>query len=240
MYCDQDDVWFPDKIERTLTKMKALEDKWGKDIPLLVHTDMEVVDGNLKVIDASHRRRQGINPVRSGKLNAALVQSGMWGCTMMFNRKLIDLATPIPLEGMVHDAWLALIASACGKIDFLKEPTMFYRQHSSNWAGSLGSDFPWFIKYVLKNPDFQKHSELRFMRCMVRGYYFYKRYGTFLNDSQRDMLEAFIDLKYEPVWKELYLRWKYGFWNHGFWPNVGLIIATMRMGKGDPKYRQRI
>ena len=44
MFCDQDDVWLPDKIEVSFAKMKQMEQRYG-DIPLLVHTDLEVVDG---------------------------------------------------------------------------------------------------------------------------------------------------------------------------------------------------
>ena len=42
MFCDQDDVWNNDKIEKTLEEMKRLEKLYGNNIPLLVHTDLEV------------------------------------------------------------------------------------------------------------------------------------------------------------------------------------------------------
>ena len=43
MFCDQDDVWKRDKIYETMKKMEAMEERYGKDTPILVHTDLSVV-----------------------------------------------------------------------------------------------------------------------------------------------------------------------------------------------------
>lgn len=239
MLCDQDDYWLPQKIEKSFIKIKELEKEWGKEVPLLVHTDMEIVDEDLKLIDKSQWKRQQFNPRRSGKLNAILMQNASWGCTMIINRNLIHLALPAPTEGFVHDYWLVLVASAFGQVGYVPEATMLYRQHEKNLVGSKNINFKWFINNVLKDPLYQPQMELRMMKHMVRAYVFYKRYQACLTEQQKEMIESFIDLKYQPLWKELYWRWKYDFFNHGFWPNLGLILATMRMGKAISKYRLR-
>ena len=46
MFCDQDDIWKKDKIEITFNKMKQAEERYGRDFPLLVHGDVEVIDEN--------------------------------------------------------------------------------------------------------------------------------------------------------------------------------------------------
>jgi glycosyltransferase involved in cell wall biosynthesis len=38
MFCDQDDIWLPGKIEMTLNKIKEMESQFGQELPLLVHT----------------------------------------------------------------------------------------------------------------------------------------------------------------------------------------------------------
>jgi len=53
MFSDADDVWLPQKVEKTFAEMKKQEQIWGKETPLLVHTDLKVVDRNLKVVDES-------------------------------------------------------------------------------------------------------------------------------------------------------------------------------------------
>ena len=62
MFCDQDDVWKSDKIEKTLKKMQELENLYGNNMPLLIHTDLEVVNENLKTINHSMWQYEKINP----------------------------------------------------------------------------------------------------------------------------------------------------------------------------------
>ena len=54
MFCDQDDVWKPDKIYLTLQKMESLEARYGDKIPILVHSDLSVADSNLEMLSLIH------------------------------------------------------------------------------------------------------------------------------------------------------------------------------------------
>ena len=56
MLCDQDDVWNADKIEITFNEMKRMEKLHGQQTPILVHTDLTVVDSDLKVINSSFKK----------------------------------------------------------------------------------------------------------------------------------------------------------------------------------------
>ena len=70
--CDQDDVWKPEKLELSLDKMRALEAKHGADTPLLVFTDLSVVDRDLRVVHPSFWRYQQIRPERCNALNLSI------------------------------------------------------------------------------------------------------------------------------------------------------------------------
>ena len=50
MLCDQDDIWNPDKIEKTIGDMNNLIKTYGNEMPLLVCTDVTVVDDEMKII----------------------------------------------------------------------------------------------------------------------------------------------------------------------------------------------
>lgn len=50
MFADQDDVWHTDKIQKIYQKMQELEKIHGKDVPLLIHSDLTVVDQNLEIV----------------------------------------------------------------------------------------------------------------------------------------------------------------------------------------------
>jgi len=134
MTCDQDDIWLSNKIEITYQKMQEAELK-NKDIPILIHTNLKVVDENLNVISNSLFKMQNLNSNRD-KINNLLVQNIVTGCTVMVNRKLLTYINTIPQHAIMHDWWLALIASALGKIVFIDYPTVLYRQHKSNDVGA--------------------------------------------------------------------------------------------------------
>lgn len=137
MYCDQDDVWLPDKIERTMDRMRELESRQGKDRPCLVHTELKVVDASLRPISSRLSEYQGIEPERL-TLGRLLVQNVVTGCTMMVNRPLRDAMIRCADPGAIrmHDWWAALIAMRFGALRFLPEATILYRQHGNNSVGA--------------------------------------------------------------------------------------------------------
>ena len=138
MCCDQDDVWMPKKIEKTLEAMKKLDQ--DEDTPYLVFTDLMVVDRNLKTISPSMNEYQTLD-CNKLTLNRELVQNVVTGCTMMFNRTLRDKMLQYNnVDALImHDWWAALIAAEFGKMYFLPEATIMYRQHGDNSVGAKDS-----------------------------------------------------------------------------------------------------
>ncbi len=141
MFCDQDDVWLPDKIEITLAAMRELERQHGAETPLLVHTDLMVVDERLNRLGKSLWLFQCTEPQRLTKLNRLLMQNFATGCTVMINRALRDLAVPVPAEALMYDWWLALVATAFGRVAAVEDPTVLYRQHGRNDTGATRWSF---------------------------------------------------------------------------------------------------
>ena len=139
MFCDQDDVWLPTKVAVTLDAMTDLEKRLGTDLPLLVYTDLVVVDDELSTIDQSF-----FHYIRNGPyftLKSLLMQNTVAGCTVMMNQTLREMTPSIPDDAIMHDWWMGLIAAAFGKIVCLSESTILYRQHNTNTAGAKKGSF---------------------------------------------------------------------------------------------------
>jgi len=213
MFCDQDDMWYQEKIEKTLQKMQELEKRYG-NVPLLVHTDLEVVDENINLISPSFMKYQNLDP-QYDSLNRLLLQNTITGCTMMINKKLAQLALPIPNESIMHDWWLGLVASEFGKIEFLNESTMKYRQHSSNSVGTKGFN----IKYIIN-----KFQEARFEENILQAKVFLERYRNKLDNKTVIMLEEFILIGNKNYFVKLKILIKYKLLKQGFIRNMGLMI----------------
>lgn len=164
MCCDQDDFWYADKLRLTLEKMKELEEKRGRDTPLLVHTDLAVTDAGLNLLSPSFVRSQRLNPgvTAFGRL---LAQNNVTGCTVMINAALRSLLPPDALPSLaMHDWWMALVAAAFGEIGYIDVATVSYRQHGGNAVGAkaVGS-----LRYQfdrLTQSDGIRHSMLRTYR----------------------------------------------------------------------------
>ena len=139
-FCDQDDVWLPEKTARLLAAVQALEARTGDTTPCLAHSDLTVVDERLQVISPSFAAFQRIDPA---DVNARTLLSvnQVTGCAMLINRALLQLALPLPPEAVMHDWWLAVL-SGSGARHYLPEPLMQYRQHGRNQIGARDRGLP--------------------------------------------------------------------------------------------------
>ena len=136
MLSDQDDIWLEDKIDLSITKLIELEAETDKDSPLLVFTDLRVTDSVLNTIHPSFFAFQKIKPEGYRFPKNIFLSNVAPGCTMLVNRKLLQIALPVPLEAVMHDWWLILVASSFGKVAHVSAQTMLYRQHENNQVGA--------------------------------------------------------------------------------------------------------
>ncbi len=148
MFCDQDDVWLEKKIEVTLNKMKEIENN-NINKPILIHTDLMVVDEKLNVIADSMFRYQKLSLNNQKNIKLIAMENIVTGCTMMLNKKLAILSQNIPDEAIMHDWWIAIITlKEKGIIGFVNESTILYRQHALNTIGSKRVNLLYYLKKI--------------------------------------------------------------------------------------------
>ena len=192
MFCDQDDVWLEDKVEVTIDELINLELKRGKNTPIVVYTDQQIVDESLHNIENIARHY-------NSTLFGILCQNHVYGCTMAINKILKENVLPFPKYVVGHDYWLALNAAALGEVHFIDYKSMLYRQHSGNVTGGMNNYSLWnklnkwrrtndnikktiyqnynFCKSIYMNNDAQKYIEivetpriLRPVRALKNGF----------------------------------------------------------------------
>ena len=120
---DQDDVWLPGKVEAVLREI-------GNGACLVVH-DARITDESLQVTAPSFFALRGSRP---GFLHNFL-RNGYMGCCMALTRPVLARALPFPPDLPMHDQWLGLTAERCGRVCFLRQPYLLYRQHGGNVTG---------------------------------------------------------------------------------------------------------
>lgn len=226
LFCDQDDVWLPEKVALTLAEMRRMERRHGADAMLLVHTDLVVVDAALETIYSSYVERMHIRPDRND-LMSLLFRNVATGCTIAINRTLYLAAKPIPTEAMMHDHWLMKVAAAFGHTSFVNTPTILYRQHASNaiGAGAVG----------LRGFAMQMHrvvlgKGLRVMLAYTLSIrIFVQRYGDRLDLRTREVLQTWADLRDLPFRRQIAFLWREGTTRYGWSRTVGLAILILRL-----------
>jgi len=229
MFADQDDLWINDKIEKSLAKMKHLEKVHGKELPLLVHTDLTVVDQNLKVLGKSFWNYTHLKPFLFHTTNRFLVQNVVTGCTMMLNRKLCQLSLPVPNEALMHDWWIALTASTFGKIGIINEPTILYRQHGSNTLGAKKFKLfktlkDGFSAYCSKDQTLQN----KMMAKQAQAKVFFERFQTQLNDNEKLMFKDYLNFQNSSFFKKRIIVIKHGFYRSKCLINCALFLMGVK------------
>ena len=227
MCADQDDVWLPEKIGRTLSVMREAEAAGHG--PVLVHTDLVVVDERLRVVDASFWRFSSVDP-EPVSLRRLVVQNVATGATIMLNRPLRELIGVMPSEAVYQDWWYACVAAAFGRIVALREATILYRQHGANAVGAKRVAPPRLAELPgLAREALARTAQLRadIARSARQAGAFLDRYGDRLADSDRRFLAAYAQLPGLGMFRrKLEVARLRVLPSHGLWRNLGVLLRA--------------
>ena len=134
MLADQDDYWMPEKTEESLKKLKEKKAD-------LVFGDLEVVDKDLNIIYPSFNNymllsRKIKKYISNYKVN--YLYNCVTGCTILEKKETINYVLPLPTTSkyLIHDYWIGLMVALNGKLAYMPETYIKYRQHGNNQVGT--------------------------------------------------------------------------------------------------------
>ena len=130
MLSDQDDVWLEEKIEKSVKKLE-------EDNSDLVFCDLEIVDKDLKIIDSSFWKAMKLDKKIRKYIDSYKMEylyNCITGCTILSKKEFLKEILPIPKTSkyLIHDHWISLMVLLKGKVTFLDESCIKYRQHGDN------------------------------------------------------------------------------------------------------------
>lgn len=180
-FCDQDDVWFSDKIERAYKYLH----KEDSQEPIMYFTSTKLTDGKLKPL-----RNWPSRPRKPPSFYNALIQNIAAGITITINKEARDLLIKKQVKTdqiLMHDWWTYLCVSAFGKVYYDDTPSVFYRQHGNNVVGGENT----FIEKARKKwSSFKKHRGDHLLYKQAKE--FYRLFGKELEDSKKQQLNLFL------------------------------------------------
>lgn len=219
-FSDQDDVWLPEKLSVSLEAAKHK----ASDVPLLVYTDLKVVNQELNILQDSMIWAQSHHA--NTTLLPELTENTVTGGTMMINHALAEKWFT-PNDILMHDWFLALLAASLGEIIYLDLPTQLYRQHDNNVLGARTMDKRFkilregpksiFTRYWKLIHDSQKQASL-----------IVDKYGDIMTANDLELIKCFIKIDKQPFMTRLRWLWKYGYSKNQFKHQVVFkwLIAT--------------
>lgn len=142
-YCDQDDVWLPEKLT-------VLQAAMERERAVLAYSDVSAVDDEGKLLARSLRElRPRLTYLEGSDLAPKLFfRNCVAGCAMLVNSNIAKRAIPFPRQ-TVCDHWIALLAATEGTVAFVPDQLVRYRQHKHNQTGVLAgvSDKRSYLRY---------------------------------------------------------------------------------------------
>jgi glycosyltransferase involved in cell wall biosynthesis len=206
-FCDQDDVWRPDKISRALASLSAVDDRAA-----MYSSRAEIVGEDLTPLGFTAA------PSKIGFGNA-LVENVCVGCTIVLNRKAVELLVEnLPANVFAHDWWCYLVLSCFGEIIFDNEAPIKYRQHGGNAFGVAHGPLDRIQRSLHRffGPGDGHHWQ------STQASIFLKTFGDRIPAVQQQILKDFIDGKLH--WR---YRWRLAFSNK-VWRQKGLDNLVWR------------
>lgn len=126
--CDQDDIWLPHKLETLYAHILTMD----LCRPCVVSSLREDIDANGVVFAVQSA------PYTEGWAETLLTYSRNQGCTMLFNRLLLNTLIPTiynvkdALTAIYYDEWIAYVGALLGEKHNLPDKLMRYRHHDAN------------------------------------------------------------------------------------------------------------
>lgn len=217
LFADQDDVWDECHVEKLVSCYEHLQEGI-KQKPILIHSDLRIVNDQLKEICSSIFKYNNMDK-NNTKDFRYFVQNNVTGCSMLVNYALKNyvfkdeyaLLNNIKLLPM-HDNFFACIASIFGKIIFLDEVTVNYRQHNHNVVGAKNSK--------LLSYNFKKVLVIREQRNIIKNQekfvaFFIKYYETEINKKVFKILNIFSNLDKHIKPFRVFFLFRHGFLRYG-------------------------
>lgn len=212
-FCDQDDVWLPNKLEKGLKSVAGI----ATELPVLYCTRTHLIDEAGNSI--------GFSPLFSkapGFANA-LVQSLAGANTMLLNRPALELLKRTDDRAIIisHDWWAYILVSGCaGRVIYDAEPSILYRQHGGNLIGSNSGllDRLARLKKMLKGTF--KHWNDSNLNALGS-------FSSSLSEKCKVTLMYFACARNASLLRRVYLLKKAGVYRQTAFGNIGLFVASI-------------
>ncbi|PWN60618.1 glycosyltransferase family 2 protein [Chryseobacterium oncorhynchi] len=175
VFCDQDDIWMESKLEVLFNKIKNVNEPFAVYCNAYAYNGVKIIADKVSLIE------------RDNLENSLFLNSGVQGCSLMFNKQLLDLLRDYPDYIYMHDHYITIGAVAFGKLCYIDESLMLYRQHDNNVTGNV----PISIMDRIKTFTNRKNAIIDFKHYDANKSFF-EKYGLKLSNKDVNLFKAYL------------------------------------------------
>jgi glycosyltransferase involved in cell wall biosynthesis len=229
-FADQDDYWLSEKLTLQLAQIQQLEKEHGDTMPIMVYSDLAVVDEQLTLIHPSFQQYQGIQHVADFPLSLLIGQNLATGCGMLVNYALLEKCLPLPNEAVVHDWWISLIIAALGKVGYIEKPLTYYRQHAANQIGVVKIDPSILFDKVACTAFLTKNTK-NFLDCLNQARALATHLRALEKNEVADYAESYATLLQKPLFERINTLFHYEFCKQGLLRRLAFYFRVLVLNK---------
>lgn len=224
-FCDQDDFWLPNKIDLFMNEFLSC----APEKPVLVHSDLCVVDRSLSPLHHSMFKYQNLNCKPC--FVDILVQNSVTGCVMALNQTAIKLLKNSNLSASImHDWYAALIASGLGEIRYISKSTILYRQHETNQLGAKNASLLGWLSSIKNIHNGIKKSISSISDTRAQTHVFLSDFEAVLPDEYRRIAYRYYDSFDKGIFSRLNLFLFHGIRKSGIVRNMAFFVFYVLLG----------
>lgn len=174
MFSDQDDVWVENKLELYLSKIKNFINEG-----FLIHSDA--------ILFSETKEKILKNTFISGKIKKMGLKNIFFnyfvqGATILISKEIKKFILPFSEEVYLHDRYIHIISELFFKRIFIKEPLIYYRQHSNNQIGAKSTFKSLFSKRYFDKRDYKMIKKI------------YENYQNLLTEDKKEIIEEYFKI----------------------------------------------
>lgn len=119
--CDQDDIWYPNKIQTCLHFLKEYD---------IIKHDYSTIDSKGNLI----KKRIYIKADQINRNFFHLLKDLPFrGCCTAFRKEILNNIIPLPKNCLQHDTWIGMMARFEGRnFKYINKPLIYHRIHNKN------------------------------------------------------------------------------------------------------------
>ena len=189
MFCDQDDIWFDNKVQLMFDRMSQL----SQDIPQVIYSNSYVWEPKKGILgDATLTFPKNLE-------SFLFLNSGMQGCVAMFNAVMRELMLKWKGDLAKHDHLLHLIALTIGNVTYIHLPLMLYRKHVANVTGSTKTKI--LSLYTIIKSSKKPVIDKRHYDAVGQ---FVIQYKYLLSQENRSILNTYLNMPHVSLMKKIF------------------------------------